>query len=145
MQSQQIHLFRRLDRHEVHGGPLHCLRDRLGIAVVVLVPFEERLHVLGRDQTHIVADFSQLPTDVMGARAGLRPTRISKVFAKGRTLSRSNHTSSLAPLLASTVVKFAACGLSNCGLLMSEVVRHEIFTMPVSSIPNLPAVYVIVS
>ena len=71
MQSQQIHLFRRLDRHEVHGGPLHCLRDRLGIAVVVLVPFEERLHVLGRDQTHIVADLSQLPTDVMGARAGL--------------------------------------------------------------------------
>ena len=55
-------------------------------------------------------------------------------------LSRSNQTSSLAPLLASTVVKFAACGLSNCGLLMSEVVRHEIFTMPVSSMPNVPAV-----
>ena len=31
-------------------------------------------------------------------------------------------------------------GLSNCGLLMSEVVRHEIFTMPVSSMPNVPAV-----
>jgi hypothetical protein len=55
-------------------------------------------------------------------------------------LSRSNHTSSLAPLLASTVVKLGAAGLSNCGLLMSEVVRHEIFTMPVSSIPNVPAV-----
>ena len=55
-------------------------------------------------------------------------------------LSRSNQTSSLAPLLASTVVKFAAAGLSNCGLLMSEVVRQEIFIIPVSSIPNLPAV-----
>jgi hypothetical protein len=55
-------------------------------------------------------------------------------------LSRSNQTSSLAPLLASTVVKFAACGSLNCGLLISEVVRHEIFTMPVSSMPNVPAV-----
>ena len=60
-------------------------------------------------------------------------------------LSRSNHTSSLAPLLASTVVKFAAPGLSNCGLLMSEVVRHEILIMPVSSMPNVPAVYTSVS
>jgi hypothetical protein len=55
-------------------------------------------------------------------------------------LRRSNQTSSLAPLLASTVVKFGALGSSNCGLLMSDVVRHEIFTMPVSSMPNLPAV-----
>ena len=55
-------------------------------------------------------------------------------------LSLSNQTSSLAPLLASTVVKFAACDLSNWGLLMSDVVRHEILTMPVSSIPNVPAV-----
>ena len=62
------------------------------------------------------------------------------VFCHGRMLVRSNHTSSTAPLLASTVVKFAACGLSNCGLLMSDVVRHEIFTMPVSSMPNVPAV-----
>jgi hypothetical protein len=46
----------------------------------------------------------------------------------------------MAPLLASTVVKFGAVGRSNCGLLMSEVVRQEIFTMPVSSMPNVPAV-----
>ena len=66
--------------------------------------------------------------------------RISRVLAHGRMLSRSNQTSSMAPLLASTVVKFGAAGLSNCGLLMSEVVRQEIFTMPVSSMPNVPAV-----
>ena len=65
---------------------------------------------------------------------------MSSVFPKGRMLRRSNQTSSLAPLLASTVVKFAACGLSNYGLLMSDVVRHEIFSMPVSSMPNVPAV-----
>ena len=67
MQSQQIHLFRRLDRYEVHGGPLHGLRDRFGIAIVVLVPLEERLYVLRRDQTHIVADRCQLATNVMSA------------------------------------------------------------------------------
>ena len=63
MQSQQIHLLWRLDRHEVHGRPLHGFRNRLGIAVVVLVTLEERLHVLRRDQTHIVADRCKLPTD----------------------------------------------------------------------------------
>ena len=29
---------------------------------------------------------------------------------------------------------------SNCGFDMSDVVRHEIFNMPVSSMPNVPAV-----
>src|SRR6516165_11635392 len=55
-------------------------------------------------------------------------------------LRRSNHTSNFAPLLASTVVKFGASGLSNCGLLKSDVVRHETFSMPVSSMTNVPAV-----
>ena len=48
MQGQQVHVLRRLDRHEVQGWPLHGFRNRLGIAVVVLVTFEERLHVLRR-------------------------------------------------------------------------------------------------
>jgi len=56
VQCQQIHLLRRLDRDEVHGWSLHGFRDCLGVAVVVFVPFEERLHVLRRDQTHIVAE-----------------------------------------------------------------------------------------
>ena len=43
---EQVHLLRRLDRHEAHRRPLHRFRDRFGVAVVVLVPFEERLHVL---------------------------------------------------------------------------------------------------
>jgi hypothetical protein len=54
MQSQQVHLLRRLDRHKVHGRSLHGFRDRLGIAIVVLVTLEERFHVLGRDQTYVV-------------------------------------------------------------------------------------------
>ena len=39
---------------------------------------EERLHVLRRDQTHIVADRCKLPTDVMGARAGLHADQAAR-------------------------------------------------------------------
>src|SRR5215510_3477382 len=68
MQSQQVHLLRRLDRHEVHGWPLHGFRNRLGIAVVVLVTFEERLHVLRRHQTNMVSKRGELASDVMRSR-----------------------------------------------------------------------------
>src|SRR5215470_6976413 len=70
MQSQQVHLLRRLDRHEVHGLPLHSFRNRLGIAVVVLMTFEERLYVLRRHQTNIVSKRGELAADVMSPRAG---------------------------------------------------------------------------
>src|SRR6266516_2249170 len=78
MQSQQIHLLGRLDRHKMHGWPLHGFRNRLRIAVVVLVTLEERLHVLRRDQTHIVASSLQLPADVMGARTGLHADQAAR-------------------------------------------------------------------
>ena len=55
MQGQQIHLLWRFDRDKVHGWPLNSFRDRFGIAVIVLVTLKERLHVLRRDQTHLVA------------------------------------------------------------------------------------------
>ena len=46
VQCQQVHLLWRLDRHEAHRRSLNGFRNCLGVAVVVLVPFEERLHVL---------------------------------------------------------------------------------------------------
>jgi hypothetical protein len=42
MQRQKVHLLRRLDAHKAHGPPLHRLCDGFRVAVVVLVPFEER-------------------------------------------------------------------------------------------------------
>src|SRR6266566_1306327 len=78
MQSQKIHLLWRLDRHKMHGWPLHGFRNRLRIAVVVLVSLEERLHVLRRDQTHIVASGLQLPADVMGTRTGLHADQAAR-------------------------------------------------------------------
>ena len=65
MQSQQIHLLRCFDRHETHGRSQHGFRNRFSIAVVVLVPLEERFDVLRRDQTHVVAQSGQLAADVM--------------------------------------------------------------------------------
>src|SRR5207247_9747108 len=107
MQSQQIQLLWRLDRHKAHGGSLHCFRDRLGIAIVVLVPLEERLYVLRWDQTHIVADRCQLPTNVMSARACLRADQAtpnvgeaSFKLTAGHLLLQTDYT----PLVASDVV-----------------------------------------
>jgi len=59
-----------MDGHERHGGPLHRLGSGLRIAVVVLVPLEERLHVLSRDQPDIMAESLELAADVMRAGAG---------------------------------------------------------------------------
>src|SRR5262249_15847673 len=78
MQSQQVHLRRRLDRHEVHGWPLHGLRNRLGIAVIVLVTFEERLHVLRRHQTNIMSKGGELAADVMGPGAGFHTDQAAR-------------------------------------------------------------------
>jgi hypothetical protein len=50
------------------GWPLHGFRNRLGIAVVVLVTFEERLDVLRRHQTNIVSKRGKLASDVMRSR-----------------------------------------------------------------------------
>src|SRR5262249_36679000 len=53
-----------------HGRPLYGFGNRLGIAVVVLVPLEEWLHVLRRHQTKLVSKRGELAADVMGPRAG---------------------------------------------------------------------------
>src|SRR5260370_1012082 len=70
MQSQQIHLFRRLHRHEVHGGPLHCLCDRLGIAVVVLVSFEGRQDV-AMPEADMISVSKQFEADLISVRRRL--------------------------------------------------------------------------
>jgi hypothetical protein len=68
MQGQEVNLLRRLDRHEVHGRPLHSFCNGLGIPVVVLVPLEEWLHVLRRDQANVVSKRGELAGDVMRSR-----------------------------------------------------------------------------
>src|SRR6266496_6211512 len=55
------------DRQHVAVEPLRCLLDR-----------EERLHVLRRDQTHIVTSSLQLPADVMGTRTGFHADQAAR-------------------------------------------------------------------
>src|SRR4051794_20580730 len=61
--------------HEPHGGALSGLADRLSIGHVVLLPFDERLHVSRRDQLHRVAELGDLAPPIVSARAGLQGHR----------------------------------------------------------------------
>ncbi len=50
---------------------MHHLSDRLGIAIIVLVPLEESFDVLSGDQAHIMAEHLELTADVVSAGTGL--------------------------------------------------------------------------
>jgi len=82
MQSQQVHLLRRLDRYEVHGRPLHGFCNRLGITVVVLMPLQERLDVLRWDQTNIMSKPCELAADVVSPRAGFHADQTARNIGK---------------------------------------------------------------
>jgi hypothetical protein len=58
------------------------LCNGLGIAVVVLVTFEERLHVLRRDQTNIVSKRGELAGDVMRAATGFHADQAARNVGK---------------------------------------------------------------
>lgn len=53
-----------------------------------------------------------------------------------------NSSASFAPLLADAVTKFAAAGSVNCGRPRSLTWRVQMRRLPVSSMPNRPAVKV---
>ena len=54
MQGLQIELLHSFGCHKAHGGPLHGLCIRFGIAVIVLVALEEGLHIFGWHQPGIM-------------------------------------------------------------------------------------------
>src|SRR5262249_9465158 len=67
MESQQVHLLRRLDAYEPHRRPLHGF----GVAIVILVVLEERLHVLRRDEAYLMTKGFEWPADMVRSRTGL--------------------------------------------------------------------------
>jgi hypothetical protein len=69
----EIQLLDRLQWHEPHRRPLDGLANRLGIQQIVLVRLDERLHVLRRNQPHVVSLRDQNPSEVVRAAAGLHP------------------------------------------------------------------------
>ena len=72
MDRLQIDLLHRLERHEPHGRPLDGLANRLGVQQIILVRLDE-LHVLRRDQSHVVSLRGENPSEVVRATAGLHP------------------------------------------------------------------------
>lgn len=55
MQELHVELWLRLERDEPHGRTGGGLRDRLGVAVVILVGFDVGPHILGRHHADGVA------------------------------------------------------------------------------------------
>jgi hypothetical protein len=61
---------------------LYGFGNRLGIAVVVFVAFEEWLHVLRRDQTNIVSKRGELTGDVMRSRTRFHADQAARNVGK---------------------------------------------------------------
>jgi hypothetical protein len=65
-------IFVKINRsHKAHRRALSRLADRLGIRGIVLLTFDERLHVSRRDQPDRVPEPADLARPVVGAAAGL--------------------------------------------------------------------------
>lgn len=59
VQRLHVELVVCLDRNEAHGRSTDCFGNRLGIDEVALVRLHVRLHVLGRDDPHLVPLFPE--------------------------------------------------------------------------------------
>src|SRR5436189_5486343 len=70
MQRLQIELILRLDWYEPHRWPVHCLGDRFGVPVIILIGFHEGTYELRRNQPHLMPLSLQRGTEVMGATTG---------------------------------------------------------------------------
>jgi hypothetical protein len=73
-----------LGRHEAHGRALGRLADRLSIHCIVLLPFDERLHVSQRDQPNGMPELADLARPVMRAAAGLHGHRAEPLTCQER-------------------------------------------------------------
>ena len=60
-----------LHRHETHGRSLCGLADRFRIGRIVLLPFDERLHVVRRDEPDLVSQLGDLAVFLPVTRCGL--------------------------------------------------------------------------
>src|SRR6202167_837870 len=76
MQSLQVQLLLRLDRHKTHSRSLHRFRNGFGIQVVTLVRLHVGLHVLRRHQPHFMTLFAQRPPQKVGSTAGLHANQL---------------------------------------------------------------------
>ena len=84
MQGLRVELCLRLQRDEPHGRTRRSLRDRLSVAVVILLGFDVGPHIFRRHQPDGVTLSGERPAHVMGATARLHGDDASwKRCAKG--------------------------------------------------------------
>src|SRR3954471_4164769 len=97
-----------LHGHEPHRWTLGCFADRLSIGHIVLLAFNERLHVRRRDQSDFVAEFSDRASPVVRARA-----RLHRDNAAGLARKEGEHLR--APLRKTTAPDaLAPCAWNTC-------------------------------
>jgi hypothetical protein len=82
---------------------LHRLGDGFGIAVVVLVPLEERLHVLGRDQAHVMTERLKLAPKVVSPGTGFHADQAGWALGERRAGEPEAQHNGAAMILADKV------------------------------------------
>jgi hypothetical protein len=87
VQRLEVQLLLALDLDEPHRRTRGSLRDRLRIAIIVLVSLEVGPHILRRHQPDSVAKVGKLATEMMGATTGLHSYR-----ARRQTLGETHNT-----------------------------------------------------
>jgi hypothetical protein len=83
VQGLQVELILALLGDGAQVRPQGSFRDRLGIVVVVLLPFVERLDVDRRDDPRLEAHSAQCPADEMRAQAGLHADDATRKLLEG--------------------------------------------------------------
>ena len=106
-------MLRCFDRNKIHRRALNSFGYGFGIAIVVLMTLQERLHVLRGDKPHIVTKLRQAARYVMGTRTGLHANDtlrdVDKAPHKLCARKLGAHDNSAATVLADQVKR----GLAN--------------------------------
>src|SRR4051794_9221186 len=73
-----------LDRDKAHGGSRSRLCDRLGVGRIVLLTFDEWLHIGRRYQANLVPELTRRPAPLMGSCASLHRHHASRLLSEER-------------------------------------------------------------
>src|SRR6266478_4142238 len=114
MEGLDVLLVDVLDRHKTHSGPRHRFRDALGIAAVVFVRLDIRLHELGCHALHLVAMLAEASHPVMRTATGFYADAYrGQLRQKGHQVmpGQALAQDDLASLIHSHRVKHALCNV----------------------------------
>src|SRR4029450_4653197 len=114
MEGWEVLLVDLLGRHKTHARTRHRFRDGLGIAAIVFVRLDIRLHELGRHELYLMAMFAEASRPVGRAATGFHADSYwGKLRQKGDQVmpGQALAQDDLAPLIHSHRVKHALCNV----------------------------------